>query len=121
MKNRANHYLLRFADDFVASFQYKRDAENFDRYLRKRFARFNLELADEKTRLLLFGRFAAERKAAYNERPGTFDFLGFTHVCGTGRRGEFAVVRLPSRKSCRKIPAITKEWLSTHPRSAQRP
>jgi hypothetical protein len=72
-----------------------RDAESFDRYLRKRFARFNLALADEKTRLLLLGRFAAEIKAAYDERPETFNFLGFTHLCGTDRRGTIAVVRLP--------------------------
>jgi len=111
---RGEAYLLRFADDFVASFQYKWDAENFDRHLRKRFARFNLELADEKTRLLLFGRFAATTKAAYNERPGTFDFLGFKHVCGIGHRGEFAVVRLPSKQSCRTFLARTKEWLSGH-------
>jgi len=107
-------YLVRFADDFVVSFQYKRDAERFDRYLRKRFTRFNLELADDKTRLLLFGRFAAETKAAYGEKPDTFDFLGFTHVCGRDRRGVFAVIRLPSRKSCRKFLARTKEWLSGH-------
>jgi len=104
----------RFADDFLVSFQYKRDAERFDQYLRKRFARFNLELAEEKTRLLLFGRFAAARKAEYSERPDTFDFLGFTHVCGTDRHGVFAVIRLPSRKSCRKFLARTKEWLSGH-------
>ena len=61
---RGEAYLTRFADDFVASFQYKRDAENFDRYLRKRFARFNLELADDKTRLLLFGQRFAELRAA---------------------------------------------------------
>jgi RNA-directed DNA polymerase len=107
-------YLLRFADDFVASFQYKRDAERLDRNLRLRFARFNLELAEEKTRLLPFGRFAAGLKAAYGERPDTFDFLGFTHVCGTDRDGKFAVIRLPSRKSCRKFLARTKEWLSSH-------
>jgi RNA-directed DNA polymerase len=107
-------YLVRFADDFVVSFQYKRDAEKFDRYLRNRFARFYLALADDKTRMLLFGRFAADRKAEYDERPEMFDFLGFTHVCGTDRRGKFAVVRLPSRKSCRKFLARTKEWLSDH-------
>lgn len=107
-------YLVRFADDFVVSFQYKRDAEKFDRYLRTRFARFSLALADDKTRMLLFGRFAADSKAEYDERPETFDFLGFTHVCGTDRRGKFAVVRLPSRKSCRKFLARTKEWLSAH-------
>jgi RNA-directed DNA polymerase len=107
-------YLTRFADDFVASFQYKRDAESFDRYLRKRFARFNLELADEKTRLMLFGRFAAERKAEYSERPETFEFLGFKHVCGTDRHGTFAVIRIPNPKSCRKFLARTKEWLVEH-------
>ena len=57
---------------------------------------------------------AAETKAAYNERPETFDFLGFTHVCGTDRCGTFAVIRLPSRKSCRKFLARTKEWLAGH-------
>jgi RNA-directed DNA polymerase len=97
----------------------KRDAEGFDRYLRKRFARFNLALAGDKTRLL-FGRFAADTKAAYDERPETFDFLGFTHVRGTDRRGAFAVVRLPSRKSCRKFLARTKEWLSGHRHWKQR-
>jgi group II intron reverse transcriptase/maturase len=107
-------YLVRFADDFVVSFQYRRDMEKFDRHLRDRFARFSLELADDKTRMLLFGRFAADRKAEYDERPEKFDFLGFTHVCGTDRRGKFAVVRLPSRKSCRKFLARTKEWLSEH-------
>src|SRR5438046_298122 len=107
-------YLVRFADDFVVSFQYKRDAEKFDRYLRNRFARFYLALADDKTLMFLFGLFAADRKAKYDERPEAFDFLGFTHVCGTDRRGKFAVVRLPSRKSCRKFLARTKEWLSDH-------
>lgn len=66
---RGEAYLIRFADDFVASFQYKRDAESFDRYLRKRFARFNLELADDKTRLLLFGRFAADRRRHTTNGP----------------------------------------------------
>ncbi len=51
-------YLTRFADDFVVSFQYKRDAETFHRKLIWRFRRFNLELAEDKTRLLPFGRFA---------------------------------------------------------------
>src|SRR6516225_11538580 len=60
---RGEAYLVRFVDDFVVSFQYLADAEDFQRQLRERFARFNLELAEEKTRLLLFGRFAAERRA----------------------------------------------------------
>jgi RNA-directed DNA polymerase len=111
---RGEAYLTRFADDFVVSFQDQRDAERFDRYLRKRFARFNLELADDKTRLLLCGRFAAERTAASGEKPETFDVLGVTHVCGTDGRGTFAVVRLPSRQSGRKVLARTNEWLAGH-------
>jgi group II intron reverse transcriptase/maturase len=107
-------FLTRFADDFVASFQYKRDAEAFHRKLSMRFERFNLALAEEKTRLLLFGRFARGRKAEYVERPETFEFLGFKHVCGIDRSGKFALIRIPSQKSCRKFLASTKEWLKSH-------
>src|SRR5438128_11839015 len=107
-------HLVRFVDDFVVSFQYLADAEAFQGQLRERFARFNLALAEEKTRLLLFGRFAAERRANYGQRPETFEFLGFKHVCGTDRGGRFAVVRLPSEKSCRKFLARTHEWLVQH-------
>jgi group II intron reverse transcriptase/maturase len=115
-------HLVRFVDDFVVSFQYLTDAEDFERKLRERFAGFNLELAEEKTRLLLFGRFAAERRARYGQRPDTFEFLGFKHVSGTDRGGQFAVIRLPSVKSCRKFLSRTHEWLHQHmhwPRRAQ--
>lgn len=107
-------HLVRFVDDFVVSFQYLVDAESFQSRLRERFARFNLELAEEKTRLLLFGRFAAERRANYGQRPETFEFLGFKHVCGTDRGGRFAVIRLPSMKSGRKFLARVHEWLVRH-------
>jgi RNA-directed DNA polymerase len=66
------------------------------------------------TRLLLFGRFAAERGARIDRRPETFEFLGFKHVCGTDRGGRFALIRLPSVKSCRKFLARTHEWLVRH-------
>jgi group II intron reverse transcriptase/maturase len=121
-QSRGEAHLVRFVDDFVVSFQYLTDAEAFQKQLRERFARFNLELAEEKTRLLLFGRFAAERRAIYGQRPDTFEFLGFKHVCGTDRGGSFAVIRLPSVKSCRKFLARTHEWLVQHlhwPRRAQ--
>lgn len=107
-------YLTRFVDDFVGCFQYKRDAESFHRKLGLRFGKFGLELAEGKTRLLLFGRFARQTKAEYGERPETFEFLGFTHVCGVDAKGSFAVVRLPSVKSCRKFLASAREWLSAH-------
>lgn len=111
---RGEAYLVRFVDDFVVSFQYQLDAEDFQEQLRERFARFNLELAEDKTRLLLFGRFAAERRAQFGERPQSFEFLGFKHVCGVDRSGKFALIRLPSVKSCRKFLARVNGWLVGH-------
>ena len=107
-------HMVRFVDDFVVSFQHRQDAEVFQKRLRERFARFNLELAEEKTRLLLFGRFAAAMRAKKGRRPETFEFLGFKHVCGVDRSGKFALVRIPSVKSCRKFLHRTREWLSGH-------
>jgi RNA-directed DNA polymerase len=75
--------LTRFADDFWGRLQYKRDVEGFDQYLQKRFARFKLELSNEKTRPIFFKRFAAEMNAEHSARPKAFEFLGFMHVCGT--------------------------------------
>ena len=80
-------YLTRFCDDFVVCFQYKRDVERLDRYLMERMGEFGLELAREKTKILLFGRFAREGKAAYGEKPERFESLGFKHVCGIDRNG----------------------------------
>ena len=107
-------YLVRFADDFVGSFQFWGDAQNFQRQLRERFAQFNLELAEEKTRLLLFGRFAAIERRKHGQRPETFEFLGFKHVCGEDRAGRFALIRIPCTKSCRKFLARAREWLLGH-------
>jgi RNA-directed DNA polymerase len=111
---RGEAYLVRFADDFVGCFQFQDDAQNFQYQLRERFARFNLELAEDKTRLLLFGRFAAAMRGRRGLRPETFEFLGFKHVCGVDRRGRFALIRIPSTKSCRKFLARTREWLLAH-------
>lgn len=111
---RGEAYLVRFVDDFVVSFQHLTDAEEFQRQLRERFARFNLELAEEKTRLLLFGRYAAEHCMRSGQKPETFEFLGFKHVCGVDRRGQFTVIRIPSVRSCRKFLARVHEWLIQH-------
>ena len=112
---RGEAYLVRFADDFVGCFQYREDADRYQRQLRERFARFNLELAEDKTRLLAFGRFAAPPQGDWRaKRPATFEFLGFKHVCGKARNGRFAVIRLPSLKSRRKFLAQTHQWLTEH-------
>ena len=107
-------YLTRFADDFVVNFQYRRDAEEFQKNLTDRFGKFGLELAEEKTRVMRFGRFVRADLAKTGEKPDTFDFLGFKHVCGTDRGGKFALVRVPCVKSRRKFLAKSKEWLSQH-------
>ncbi len=105
---RGEVILTRFADDYVAGFQHREDAERFLDELRDRLARFGLELAAEKTRLIEFGRFAAERRARSGLRkPETFEFLGFTHICGRDRRGHFKLRRVTSKKKMRsKLQAI---------------
>ena len=101
-------------DEFVVAFQYRQDAENFDRMLKSRLERFGLRVASAKTRLLRFGRFAQARAASDGGKPGTFEFLGFKHVCGVDAKGKFAVIRIPSEKSWRKFLESTSEWLKRH-------
>ena len=92
--------VVRFADDIVVGFQSKSDAERFWAELIERFRKFRLELHPEKTRLLEFGASAAEdRKRRGEGKPETFNFLGFTHICGKKRsNGRFTVVRQTIRK-----------------------
>ena len=112
---RGEAYLVRFADDFVVSFQYRQDVDHFQQQVRERFTKFGLELAEEKTRRILFGRFADLTCQRHGlGRPETFEFLGFKHVCGVDRKGRFALIRIPSTKSCRKFLARTREWIFQH-------
>jgi RNA-directed DNA polymerase len=91
--------VVRYADDFIVGFQHRADAERFLAELRERLAKFSLELHPEKTRLLEFGPYAAEhRRGAGEGKPETFDFLGFTHICGQKRNGRYTVVRQTIRK-----------------------
>jgi len=86
--------ILRFADDVVVGFQHERDARRFADDLRQRLAKFGLELAEEKTRLIEFGRFAADtRRRRGLGKPETFTFLGFVHICSTTRNGKFLLRR----------------------------
>lgn len=103
--------LVRYADDFVLGFQYRKDAERCRAVMAERFASYGLELHPEKTRLLEFGRFAHERRQKRGEgKPETFDFLGFTHYCGRSWQGRFRVKRRPMAKRVRhKLQAIGKE------------
>jgi len=92
--------VVRYADDSVLGFQYRADAERFLQEWRERLRKFGLELHPDKTRLIEFGRFAAvSRKQRGKGKPETFDFLGFTHICGQSRKhGKFLVLRKTVRK-----------------------
>jgi RNA-directed DNA polymerase len=108
---RGDVIVVRYADDSVAGFEHRDDAERFLADLRGRFAEFNLELAEEKTRLIEFGRFAAQHRARRGDpKPETFEFLGFTHVCAKDRRGRFKLSRVTSKKRMRaKLSAVKTE------------
>jgi group II intron reverse transcriptase/maturase len=97
-QSRGEAYYFRFADDFLACFQYKDDAASFRRRLEDRLEGFGLKLAAEKTRCIEFGRFARQNARKRGEKPGDFTFLGFTHYCGKTEKGYFKVKRKTSRK-----------------------
>lgn len=108
---RGDILAVRFADDTVLGFQDKTEAERFWSELKERMKKFDLELHPEKTRLLEFGRYATERRQRRGEgRPETFNFLGFTHICGKTRNGSFTVIRQTIRKRMlAKLKAIRLE------------
>ena len=104
---RGDLVIVRFADDFVVGFEEKADGERFLNELSERFAKFNLALHPDKTRLVEFGRRAtASRQRRGLGKPETFDFLGLTHISGKSRDGKFALLRRTSRK---KFQAKLKE------------
>lgn len=125
---RGDLVVVRYADDFVIGFQNRHEAEACLKALQERFARFGLKLHETKTRLIEFGRFAADnRKKRGQKRPETFDFLGFTHVCARRRkggsftihrrsmakrmRGTLKAIRVALRKRINRPLGATGRWL----------
>src|SRR3989454_1961587 len=109
--------IVRYADDFIVGFQYERDARRFLDELRARLQEFALSLHPEKTRLIEFGRFAAKgRKARGLGKPETFNFLGFTFICGKTRSGKFLLTRKTRRDRMRaKLRRLKQEmWRRMH-------
>jgi group II intron reverse transcriptase/maturase len=108
---RGSVIIVRYADDFVMGFQDRGDAERCLRELRGRLERFGLQLHPEKTRLIEFGRYAAERREKRGQgKPETFNFLGFTHCCGMTRQGAFTIKRRSIAKRLRaKLHAIKQQ------------
>src|SRR3954462_1601716 len=96
---------------FVVGFQHESDARRFLDELKERFRKFNLGLHAEKTRVIEFGRYAAERRERRGDgKPATFNFLGFTHACGATRKGRFTVLRQTMAQRVRaKLKALKEE------------
>jgi hypothetical protein len=125
---RGDVIVVRYADDAVLGFEYREEAEAFLEQLRERLRKFGLELHPDKTRLIEFGRYATERRKKRGEgKPETFNFLGFTHICGTNyKTGHFTVhrrtigkrmaaklkeIRATLRQRMHNAPATTAKWL----------
>jgi RNA-directed DNA polymerase len=104
---RGTVVIVRYADDIIVGFEHEAEAEQFRKDLEARLADFGLQLHPEKTRLIEFGRFAArDRRRRGLGKPETFDFLGFTHICGFDCGGKYTVRRKTKPK---KITGKLKE------------
>ena len=104
--------IVRYADDIVVGFEREADAQCFWDAMRERLREFSLTLHPEKTRLIEFGRYAAERRARRGlGRPETFTFLGFTFNCGKSRQGKFLLCRKTRRDRMRAKLLDIKEEL----------
>jgi hypothetical protein len=109
---RGQVIIVRYADDIVVGFEHKAQAEQFLVDLRQRMEKFALTLHPEKTRLIEFGRFATPSRAKRGlGKPETFNFLGFTHICGRSARGRFVLMRRSRRDRMRAKLRAIKEAL----------
>ena len=109
--------IVRYADDFIVGFQHEGDARRFLDEMHERLQKFALTLHPEKTRLIEFGRFAAERRERRGlGKPETFNFLGFSFICGKTRQGKFQIKRKTQRDRMREKLAMIKEemWQRMH-------
>lgn len=102
-KFKGEAYLVRYADDFVVLFQYENEANKFYNTLKKRLAKFNLELEENKSRIIPFGRYKGTKE--------TFDFLGFTHINGKTRNNKYKLIHHTSKKKLKQKKQNVKTWL----------
>lgn len=97
-------YIVRYADDFVCCFELEEDAIRFFQELKERLGKFNLEMAEDKSKIIPFG------KNTINNRE-TFDFLGFTHKDSKGRKGYYKLLHSTSQKKLKVKKALAKQWI----------
>jgi len=106
--------MVRYADDIVVGFEHQADAERFWEDMRARLADFALTLHPGKTRLIEFGQYAAKNAKKRGEKPATFNFLGFVHICARSRQGKFTVhVKTIAKRLRRGLTAIW-DWCQQH-------
>jgi RNA-directed DNA polymerase len=108
---RGEVVMVRYADDFVIGVQYRDEAEQILVVLKQRLHKFGLELAMDKTKVIEFGRYAADNARERGQKAETFSFLGFTHYCGKTRKGKFKVGRTTDRKRFRAKIKEMSTWL----------
>jgi hypothetical protein len=110
-KARGDVIIVRYADDAVIGFQHPYEAQEFLKDLRERLRQFGLELNEDKTRLIRFGRFARLNRGERGEgKPESFTFLGFQHICGENRLGRFEIRRITDgARRRKKLLAIKQE------------
>jgi len=106
--SRGYAHMTRYADDFIVCFEYEEEALRFAAELRERCAKFGLRVSEAKSSTIEFGRKAWQKAGT---KPGTFDFLGFTHYCGTTRKGKFKVAKKTSKKKLRHKLKAMNQWL----------
>ena len=115
LKNKLSGFMeiINYADDMVICFQYKNEAIMVHKLLKERLNKIGLEFAEDKTRLIEFGRFASENcKRIGKRKPDTFDFLGFTHYCSKSyKTGKFRVKRKTSKKKFKQKVQEFKIWI----------
>lgn len=113
---KGDNFLVNYADDFIAGFQYKWEAEEYLRLLKERLNKFGLQLEESKTRLIMMGRYIANARVKHGENTkfGTFDFLGFSFYCGRTQRGKPWIMPKTSGKKFRKKVKAMKVWLYRH-------
>ncbi len=112
-KKSSNRYmqLIRYSDDFVVLFENKVDAERFLKELKERLGKFKLSIAEDKTRLIEFGRNVYERCKRNKMKTSTFNFLGFTHYFAKSRKGKIIASHKTSKETLRRKLKVMKEWL----------
>lgn len=107
-----NSFLVVYADDYLAGFEHKTEAERYYKEMQERLSKYGLEIETSKSRLLEFGRYAKERRKRRGEgKPETFDFLGFTFYCGENQAGKFCVKPKTNGKRLATKLKEMKQWL----------